>query len=657
MLPPPPPRSSRFVRLLMLRPRAGLVAAFLFIASSVPDAARAQLPARDRAPGCQLQDARALEQFIDERFGRKLAELRVPGGVFVAVRDGRILLSKAYGVADLAHDRPVSAESTMFFVGSVSKPVTATAVMQLVEQGRLALDGSVNRYLDRFALDSAFPEPVRLWHVLTHTAGFDILHIGMAAHTRDQVEPLGEHLARRMPPRVDPPGVNYAYSNYGYGLLGHLVEATSGQSFPDYTRSNIFEPLGMRHSSFDAPYDDPRRAKSYEWDADRQAYRELPPAYFHIAPSVGLMASGHDMARFLIAHLNGGTLDGQRVLRPETAARMRALHYMLDPRLAGAGLGFRYQSIRGLRVIGHRGLVNEHTSILQFVPDLNAGYVVACNAQMCSRMEPLIEDLLEEFFCGQPLGVPDERAAMDLAALEGVYRPDRHSRRNIEKGRGMFDEFTIEAKADTLLVRQPIAYWRTLRFVPTAADALQEVGGEGHLLVRRDWTGEPRLYAGTRGLPLERMMRLPFWATGEFFLRYMKFAAAGLATAVIILPVAFLWRRQRDRDDARGVGGVATWTAWTIAALLLTFAIVLRSVLASRLDTVFMFGVPRTLHVMLWLPHAALVLTAVLLVLLVAVWRRGYWPITERLYVSGLAAGTVGLLAQLHYWNMLWFRY
>lgn len=607
---------------------------------------------------CQLQDAAALERFIDVRFGEKLKELHVPGGVFVAVRDGQVILSKAYGIADIERRVPVSVDSTMFFVGSVSKPVTATALMQLVEQGKLSIDAPVNTYLDAFQLDSTFAEPVRVWHVLTHTAGFDIRHIGMGTTTREAIEPMGPHLARRMPPRVDPPGVNYSYSNYGFGLLGHLVEEVSGMPFADYTQRHIFTPLGMRHTSFDRSYDDPNRAKSYAWDAKRDEFRELAPAYFHVSPSVGLMSSGSDMARFLLAHINDGALGDARILRPETAQRMRALHYMLDPRLAGAGLGFRYQSIRGLRVIGHRGLVNDHTSILQFVPDQKAGYFVACNSQMCARMEPLIDDLLEQFFCGSAVRHPYQPGRIALAPLEGVYRPDRHARNNIEKVRGIFDEFTVETRDDTLFVRQPVAHWRTLPFVAIGPRAMQQAdGGEGYLLLREDWAGTTRLYAGTRGLPLERLIRQPFWATSEFFTRFLIAAAAGLASAVVILPVAFLWRRRRDTEGSRGVGAIATWTAWSIAVMLLAFIVALRSVLASRIEAAFVFGMPETLATLLWLPHIALLPSLAMPILATLAWRRGYWPVAERIYVTAMTAGIWLMLVQLHYWNLLWFRY
>lgn len=162
--------------------------------------------------------------FVDALVRAELAELRIPGAVVSIVYRGRVLLARGYGLADLERGTPMDPNSTVVRVGSISKPVTATAVMQLAESGALRLDADVNDYLDDVRVPAAFGRPVTAADLLTHTAGFDVRLSGTAAASEDDVLPLGVYLARDLPPRVRPPGRVLAYSNHGYTLLGHLVE-------------------------------------------------------------------------------------------------------------------------------------------------------------------------------------------------------------------------------------------------------------------------------------------------------------------------------------------------------------------------------------------------------------------------------------------------
>jgi CubicO group peptidase (beta-lactamase class C family) len=115
-------------------------------------------------------DSTALERFLDDRLGPKLREGLAPGAVFMLVQDGRVILSKGFGVANIATREPVIPERTMFFAGSISKLITATAVTQLADRGLVDLDADVNGYLTSFAIDARYEEPVTLRHLLTHTS-------------------------------------------------------------------------------------------------------------------------------------------------------------------------------------------------------------------------------------------------------------------------------------------------------------------------------------------------------------------------------------------------------------------------------------------------------------------------------------------------------
>ena len=143
-----------------------LLLALMVILSACPVEAA---PSEERGP----QDPQELSRSLDELLPPQMARWHAPGAVFALVKDGRVLLVKGYGHADLDARRPADPERTLFRVYSVSKAVTATAAMQLVEQGRLSLDRDVNGYLPDPGIPATFPEPITLFNLLTHTSGLD----------------------------------------------------------------------------------------------------------------------------------------------------------------------------------------------------------------------------------------------------------------------------------------------------------------------------------------------------------------------------------------------------------------------------------------------------------------------------------------------------
>src|SRR5204862_5866612 len=162
-----------------------------------------------------------LEAFLDALIPAQLQSRDIAGAVISVVKDGHVLLAKGYGYADFAAKKPVVADKTLFRPGSISKVFTATAVMQLVEQGKLDLDRDVNEYLD-FAIPKTYPEPVTLRRLLTHTAGFEeTLKNLFVAHESD-LKPLRTYLVNQMPPRIFSTGKVVSYSNYGFTVAVYI---------------------------------------------------------------------------------------------------------------------------------------------------------------------------------------------------------------------------------------------------------------------------------------------------------------------------------------------------------------------------------------------------------------------------------------------------
>ena len=170
-------------------------------------------------------DERDVGAFVDGYVAHQLEDYGIPGATVSVVKDGEVIFAKGYGEADVKAEEPVVADETLFRIASTNKLFTATAVMQLVEEGRLDLDRDVNAYLDDVEIPDTYPgQPVTLRHLLTHTAGFEERITGTLARDADDVAPLGEHLSENVPARVRPPGEVTSYSNYGVALAGHVVE-------------------------------------------------------------------------------------------------------------------------------------------------------------------------------------------------------------------------------------------------------------------------------------------------------------------------------------------------------------------------------------------------------------------------------------------------
>src|SRR6476620_928481 len=193
-----------------------------------------------------------VEAWLDGFMPYALEQTDVAGSVVVVVKDGKVLLKKGYGFADLDKRTPVDADKTLFRPGSISKLFTWTAVMQLVEQGKLDLDADVNQYID-FKIPPYEGKPVTLRNIMTHTSGMEEVIRGLIANNESEILPLDATLKHWIPARIYAPGTTPAYSNYATAIAGYIVQRVSGEPFDKYVANHIFAPLGMQHSSFSQP--------------------------------------------------------------------------------------------------------------------------------------------------------------------------------------------------------------------------------------------------------------------------------------------------------------------------------------------------------------------------------------------------------------------
>src|SRR6187551_324649 len=347
----------------------------------------------------------------------------IPGAVVTVVKDGQILTARGFGYADREKRTPVDPDRTLFRPGSVSKLITWTAVMQMVEQGKLDLDKDVNTYLD-FKIPEYDGKPITLRQIMTHTAGFEEAIKNLIFSDPAHLQSLGDYLKRWTPKRVFAPGTTPAYSNWATALTGYLVERVSGESFDDYCDRHIFAPLGMTNSTMRQPLPAAlagQMASGYKPGQEAGKFEIIGPA-----PAGSLSSTGTDMAKFMLAHLD----QGKGLLSPEVAATMhnspldKVNPVSLLPPLNRMELGFFETNVNGREVIGHLGDTEFFHTSLHLLMKENVGVYFSFNSggregQVQTLRWSLFEDFADRYFPAASVAsaTVDEKTAAEHAAL------------------------------------------------------------------------------------------------------------------------------------------------------------------------------------------------------------------------------------------------
>ncbi|MEX3007549.1 serine hydrolase domain-containing protein [Hoeflea sp. TYP-13] len=370
----------------------------------------------------------AADAALEDNVRRIVEEERAHGGTpamsVVAVRNGRVVVEIASGLADKETGRAATLE-TQYPAGSVSKVLTAVLVMRQVEEGRLNLDEPVNMYLEPklWVRDrTGKPVPVTLRQLLSHNSGMPVTWKGII-DLGDQVRTIEEHLAdgQRI---LHSPGERVVYSNNGFALAGYVAAKVAGQSFSDYARHTLFEPLGMSRSTFQSPwqFEDALAAAYGHWfegGSDRNHHADATA----IAPAGALITTARDLARFALMILGEGEFDGVRVLQPQSVAEMMRLQARPHPDMdQGFGLGFAVRERHGRHLAWWDGSLSGAAARLTLLPDAKAGVVVLSNLANNEASSVAGRRILDALV--QPPSVSVyEPLAEDLNGLAGLYRP------------------------------------------------------------------------------------------------------------------------------------------------------------------------------------------------------------------------------------------
>ncbi len=309
-----------------------------------------------------------------------LEKTGAPGLVVAVAKNNRVAWTEGFGLADVEHDVAVR-HDTVFRIASISKPITATAVMQLVERGRIGLDDPIQRYVPSFP-DKGTPLTVR--HLLTHTSGIRHYKEG-EFNQKESYDSLEKSFGIfKDDPLLFTPGTRYAYSTYGYNLLAGVIEHVSGVSFEDYLEEHVWGPAEMGDTELEYPQEIVKhRARQYVRTATR-GLQNAPYANLSIKwAGGGIISTASDLARFHIA------LDQGELLQKNTLDQMYTAATLADGTRTTYGLGWQIVHAQGRRWIAHGGGANGGTTYLLRSPADKLAIVILTNVEDAPALRDL----------------------------------------------------------------------------------------------------------------------------------------------------------------------------------------------------------------------------------------------------------------------------
>lgn len=611
-------------------------------------------------------DAAEMEAFMDDLFAKQMEERHIAGAAIAVVKDGKLFFAKGYGYADLENKIPVDAETTMFRTGSVGKAITWTAVMQLVEQGKLDLDADINTYLD-FHIPDTYPESITMKHLMTHTSGIEDRWLESLTADPSKLMTEREWLIANFPGRVRPPGEAAGYSNYNAMLAGYIVAHVSGEPYDEYIQKHIFDPLGMTHSTVNPQMPENLRpfvSESYTYEDD--AFQLFPKYFVQPAglPSGFHQASVTDMARFMIARLEGGFYGDAstevRILEEDTARLMLTTLYTPDPRLKGTAYGLFDFSENRQWTLGHSGYAPVMASQLMLLPDQHLGIYVSYNS-LGARDGGLVDQHIGfqraffDHYYPAPAVTPMQPQAdfiEQAGRFMGFYRDANSHSTTPERAQYLFGSLEIRDAGDGTLV-VPMGEGIKLRFVEVEPLYFRQVDGPYSMLFREDDQGNI-VYMFTDIIPQWGFRKLDWYETPGF---NMLLALVCVLIFLSMLPVALVrFIRNRRAEPASRGARTANWVIVGICVLNLLFifgiALWFRPMHPSELH-----DIPLIVELVMGLGVLSALLTPAALVYTVLAWKDRYWGIAYRVYYTLVTISAVAFVWFLNYWNWLGWRY
>ncbi len=616
----------------------------------------------DSVPG--LSNSQEFTTWVDKFMNDEMSKSHIPGTVISIVKDGKVFFTKGYGYANVEKNIRVDADSTLFRVASLSKLFTATAAMQLSEEGKLDIKSNANQYLKKFKIKNPFPQPVTAAQMMMHTDGTTKRRIGLAAETPEKMLPLGDYLAKYMPAIEWQPGTLYSYSSHSTALLGYLVETISQTPFVEYIDKNILQPLSMRRTTFlqpPSPLAD-NLATGYQYKKGK--YQAVPYLYLNIAPAAAISTTATDMTHFMNAYLQYGRYQDKRILKENTVREMLTRHFH-HPMLPGTGYSFRERWVNNIRTWGHLGSLRGYSASLTLIPEKNIGIFIANNS-FTGLSSSFLNQFFDRYF---PVTKPPVYAKTlplsqkQLKRFTGNYRDVEYPRNTFAKITAPFKDINIkEGDRGNLIIDTP-----KLFFVSKISD--KELVPIGKLLFRRpsdnaftafgeDKNGQIELAFNPLFPKIGAYQKIAWYETIWVQLGIAAFCAIVFLSAFLKYPIVPIIRALRGKS---GKSEGEFNAAWIVAGLVGTLNLIFLIGLPLSLWLIglwkLVYGVPTIVVGLFILPLITTVLTLALLIFSIVVWKYKYWSILSKLHYSLITLAALIFVTFLAYWNLLGFNF
>jgi CubicO group peptidase (beta-lactamase class C family) len=400
--------------------------------------------------------------------------------------NGKAVLERAYGMADLEHDVP-NAPDTIFEAGSVSKQFTAAAVLLLARDGKLSIDEPVRKYVPEVP-DYGVPLTIR--HMLTHTSGLrdwgEVAGIaGWPRTTRVHTHGHVLDIVSRQKALNFTPGTAWSYSNTGYNLAAIIVSRVSGQSLADFSRERIFAPLGMTHTSWRDDYTRIVKHRAIAYAPGAGGYRQDMP-FENVHGNGGLLTTVGDLLRWNENFVSPKVGDAEFLAEEQTPGQFN------DGTVHDYAFGLYVGTYRGVRQISHSGSTAGYRAFLTRYPDQRVSVAVLCNAGNANPTEDA--HAVADAFLGSALSMPAappatagrggnapaaafRPAAADLAAYAGRYASDEAETTFTIAADGA--ELVLRRRPDTVLRMRPVE--KDVFAVPTLGTITFHRTPDGHV--------------------------------------------------------------------------------------------------------------------------------------------------------------------------------
>lgn len=606
-----------------------------------------------------------VETFMDKIIPEQLEKNNVIGATVVVVKDDKIIFAKGYGYSDPVNKTPVVANQTLFHVGSVSKLFVWTAVMQMVEEGKIDLDADVNTYLTDFKVPDTYPgKPITMRYLMTHTAGFEDTTRGMGVENIDEVESLGNFLKENLPARVRPPGETISYSNHGTALAAHIVEEVSGQSYDDYVEEHIFLPLKMYNTTIKQPGPanlESRTAKSYAYQ--NGAYTPIE-SYINMAAAGAIRSTGPDMGHFMIAHLQNGSYENNRILNDSTSKEMKTVQFTADPTNSMC-LGFMGHNWNNQTVLGHPGDLGAFANYMLLIPKENTGVFISYNGEgaKASRIEFIIK-FMDYFYPTAGENTSAESSSKSSDILSGPYKLTKSPYTTIEK----------------YLSRSNIYY--NVKLQDNGSMYITDGNGQISELIPAEYPLKFKCINGSNGLLgdvffkankdsqitsfsggnvyIYTYERVP-WYEDPSFANTLFYFCILLFASVFIWPIMWLKEKRNTENLLPKKGSqYALWLAGIAVLLQIAFISGLYFLLnySDAFNAYYtQLHAPLQLILLLTIPVIASVFTVGTFICAIFVWKNKYWDLKNRLHYTMVLAALIIFMWWLNFWNLLGYNF